>query len=149
MPVHFVNVTWNSGLPTGPVGAARAQVAQQKTRKKRTQPHRKRARSRGEPHPHPSLSAKFLGSGACIIDYDGNGRPDIFLVDADGDGNSALYRNEGNGKFTNVTKEAKLEIHGQGMGCAVGDYDNDGRPDLAVSMNGGVLLFHNEGKGSF
>jgi Flp pilus assembly protein TadD len=139
--VHFVNVTSLSGLPTR-VGATQMEPGTPSGLPKR----------RGDvvrEEAAPESLAHFLGSGACLIDYDGDGRPDIFLVDGDGDGNAALYKNEGNGRFINVTREAKLEIHGEGMGCAVGDYDNDGRPDLAVSMNGGVLLFHNEGKGTF
>jgi len=93
--------------------------------------------------------ASFLGSGACVFDYDGDGKPDIFLVNADGKGNAALYRNTGRGTFVNVTRAAKLEFRGQGMGCAVGDYDNDGHPDLAVTSGDGVTLFHNEGNGTF
>src|SRR6202042_1595952 len=75
--------------------------------------------------------------------------PDIFLVNGDGMGNGAVYRNTGQGKFVNETRAAKIEFHGEGTGCAVGDYDNDGHPDLAVSANGGVYLYHNEGNGTF
>jgi tetratricopeptide (TPR) repeat protein len=135
--VHFADVTAQSGLPAQPYAPPRP-AAKSKKNAEPSGPDVAR-----EPVSH------FLGSGACIIDYDGDGRSDIFLVDADGKGNAALYKNEGNGRFVNVTKEAKLDIHGEGMGCAVGDYDNDGRPDLAVTMNGRVLLFHNEGKGLF
>ncbi len=53
------------------------------------------------------------------------------------------------GKFVDVTRAAGLNLHGVGTGCAVGDYDNDGKPDLAVGLNGRVLLFHNEGNGTF
>jgi Flp pilus assembly protein TadD len=141
VPVHFVNVTSLSGLP---VRVEATQVAPG-TPSNATKRHGKVVREEAA----PESVASFLGSGACIIDYDGDGRPDIFLVDADGQGNAALYKNEGGGRFVNVTRQAKLEIHGLGMGCAVGDYDNDGKPDLAVSTNGGVLLFHNEGKGTF
>src|SRR6202046_112799 len=139
--VHFVNVPSFSALPIhgGTTEAEPGASANATTRRRRL--------SREEAA--PESVAHFLGSGACIIDYDGDGRPDIFLVDGDGKGNAALYKNEGGGRFVNVTKEAALEIHGEGMGCAVGDYDNDGKPDLAVSMNGGVFLFHNEGKGTF
>jgi Flp pilus assembly protein TadD len=139
--VHFANVTSFSGLPThaGAIDAGMGIAANTSTR---------RRKPAIEEDASASL-AHFLGSGACIIDYDGDGRPDIFLVDGDGQGHAALFRNEGNGRFANVTREAKLEIHGEGMGCAVGDYDNDGKPDLAVTTNGGVLLFHNEGQGTF
>ncbi len=136
VPVHFVNVTSQSGLPAQPPVAIAARKV-------------KRSADTDSAEAAPESVAHFLGSGACIIDYDGDGRPDIFLVDADGQGHAALYKNEGHGRFVNVTKEAKLDIRGEGMGCAVGDYDNDGKPDLAVSMNGPVLLFHNEGKGIF
>ena len=77
-----------------------------------------------------------------VFDFDGDGKPDIFLVNADGKGNAALYRNNGNGKFVNVTKAAGLEFQGEGTGCAVGDYDNDHHPDLSVSSNIGVTLYH-------
>jgi Flp pilus assembly protein TadD len=145
VPVHFVNVTAESGLAPPPSGPGHKSHSRSTEQNANTE---KEAETAGAT-PAPESLAQFLGSGACIIDYDGDGRPGIFLVDADGTGNSALYRNEGHGKFTNITKDAKLEIHGQGMGCAVGDYDNDGKPDLAVSMNGGILLFHNEGEGVF
>ncbi|MGA2846152.1 MAG: FG-GAP-like repeat-containing protein [Candidatus Acidiferrales bacterium] len=139
--VHFVNVTSLSGLPVRVEATQAEQRTPSNATKRRGQVVREEVA--------PESVASFLGSGACIIDYDGDGRPDIFLVDADGEGNAALYKNEGGGRFVNVTRQAKLEIHGLGMGCAVGDYDNDGKPDLAVSTNGGVLLFHNEGKGTF
>jgi hypothetical protein len=84
-----------------------------------------------------------------VFDYDGDGRPDLFLFNSDGKGRLALYRNTGKGKFENVTKTAGIDFQAEGMGCAVGDYDNDGRPDLAVTSGDGVSLFHNEGNGTF
>jgi Flp pilus assembly protein TadD len=136
IPVHFVNVTPIAGLPQmRPVIATRARSDGKRP-------------SAGAEAP-PSTLASFLGSGACVFDYDGDGKPDIFLVNADGKGNAALYRNTGKGTFVNVTKAAKLEFHGEGMGCAVGDYDNDGHPDLAVTSGDGITLFHNEGNGTF
>ncbi len=153
MPVHFVNVTASANLPFAPAHIATAQLSAANepaaTAANATAPARRTRSSKAAAQNPPSSLAHFLGSGACIIDYNGDGKPDIFLVDADGRGNSALYKNIGFGKFVDVTREAHLEIHGQSMGCAVGDYDNDGKPDLAVSMNGRVILFHNEGNGTF
>jgi Flp pilus assembly protein TadD len=151
VPVHFVNVTAAANLPAFgprlavPPLAAKLDAAPAGTRRSTKTIS---ATKFTEDNPANALE-RFLGSGACIIDYNGDGKPDIFLVDADGRGNAGLYKNLGYGKFVNVTREAKLEIHGPAMGCAVGDYDNDGKPDLAVTINGGVLLFHNEGNGTF
>ena len=143
-PVKFVDVTSAAGLPD-------MQPASSRSRATRRSP-----RARGEKRSEPSDSddtgsalAGFLGSGACVFDYNGDGKPDIFLVDADGAGNGMLYRNSGDGKFTNETKAAKLEFHGEGTGCAVGDYDNDGYLDLVVASSDGVTLYHNEGDGTF
>ena len=136
IPVTYVNVTPLSGLPQArPVVAA---------------PSRPGAKRRSTSDDSgPTTLASFLGSGACVFDFDGDGKPDIFLVNADGKGNAALYRNVGKGTFENVTRAAKLEFHGVGIGCAVGDYDNDGHPDLAVTSGDGITLFHNEGNGTF
>jgi tetratricopeptide (TPR) repeat protein len=156
MPVHFVNATAAANLPTATARTATAQAnATLDTTTGATASGSVTIGARKTRSPKPAAQstasslAQFLGSGACIIDYNGDGKPDIFLADADGRGNSALYKNIGAGKFINVTREARLEIHGQQMGCAVGDYDNDGKPDLAVSTNGKVILFHNEGNGTF
>ena len=152
LPVHFVNVTLAADLPEfAPRGAAAKPLPAKLDAAPAGARHSTRrisATKAADDNPANALE-RFLGSGACIIDYNGDGKPDIFLVDADGRGDAALYRNTGYGKFVNVTREATLEIHGPAMGCAVGDYDNDGKPDLAVSINGGVLLFHNEGNGTF
>src|SRR5579863_2997585 len=88
-------------------------------------------------------------TGACFLDYDGDGRPDLFLVTATPDGVSRLLRNIGDGHFEDVTQSTGIQLKGSGLGCAAGDYDNDGHPDLAVCLSDGVHLLHNTGKGNF
>jgi len=89
-----------------------------------------------------------LGSGACFIDYDNDGKIDIFLADDGAQGGMSLYHNLGNGKFEDVTRQAGLNPELHGTGCTAGDYDNDGFPDLAVT-GGFLYLFHNEKNGKF
>jgi len=91
----------------------------------------------------------YLGFGACFLDYDGDGRVDIFLANNGPSGGLALYHNMGDGKFEDVTKKAGLDPNLRGVGCVVGDYDNDGAPDLAVSFKDDVRLFHNQKNGKF
>jgi tetratricopeptide (TPR) repeat protein len=93
--------------------------------------------------------AAFLGPGACFLDYDGDGKPDIFLPDNGPQGGMALYHNTGSGKFEDVTQKAGLDPALHAIGCTAGDYDNDGATDLAVSLKDRVLLLHNEKNGSF
>jgi hypothetical protein len=140
--VHFFDITAESGLAQSRSGTAARARPRPGVRHPSAPPTATDA-------PAPSSLAGFLGSGACVFDFDGDGRPDIFLVDADGEGSAALYHNTGKGTFVNVTAAAKLEFHGPGMSCAVGDYDNDGHPDLAIASGDGVTLFHNEGNGTF
>ncbi len=90
-----------------------------------------------------------LGPGACFLDYDNDGKIDIFVADGGAQGGMSLYHNLGNGKFEDVTKRAGIDPSLHGMGCTAGDYDNDGWTDIAVSRNDGVLLFHNEKNGTF
>jgi tetratricopeptide (TPR) repeat protein len=142
IPIHFVNVTAAAGLPLAPP-AAKAKPAVGPDAKIGPAPS-------PEPAPAEKQSlASFLGSGACVLDYDRDGLPDIFLANADGQGHAALFRNLGHGKFENVTKDADLDMLSGAIGCAVGDYDNDGRPDLAVGTASGMVLYHNEGDGTF
>ncbi len=93
--------------------------------------------------------ASFLGPGACFLDYDGDSKPDIFLPDNGPQGGMALDHNLGNGKFEDVTRKAGLDPSIRAIGCTAGDYDNDGATDLAISLNGRVLLLHNEKNGTF
>jgi enediyne biosynthesis protein E4 len=98
------------------------------------------------------------GTGVAIFDADNDGWPDIFIVNGtklDGEkaaGEAAsnhLYHNNHNGTFTDVTKEAGLAHTGWGQGVCVGDYDNDGWPDLFVTYYGKNVLYHNNGNGTF
>ncbi len=88
-------------------------------------------------------------TGACFFDYDGDGRPDLFLVSGAADGVSRLLHNLGDGRFADVTEEAGIALHGKGLGCAAGDFDNDGKTDLAVCLSDGVRLLRNKGGGKF
>ena len=96
-----------------------------------------------------------LGSGAAFLDYDNDGDQDIFLVNfrpwsGDAAGvTSKLYRNEGGGKFGDVTEESGLAMPMYGMGVASADYDNDGFADLYVTVLDGDRLFRNRGDGTF
>ncbi len=89
------------------------------------------------------------GTGACFLDFDADGKPDLFLVSATANGVSQLFRNTGNGQFEDVTKSSGIALTGSGFGCAAGDFDNDGHTDLAVCLSDGVHLLHNEADGKF
>ena len=88
-------------------------------------------------------------TGACFFDYDGDGKPDLFLVSGAADGSSRLLHNLGDGRFEDVTAEAGIHLTGSGLGCAAGDFDNDGHTDLAACLSDGVRLLHNKGDGKF
>jgi len=88
-------------------------------------------------------------TGACFFDFDGDGKPDLFLVSGTADGESHLLRNLGNGRFEDVTQTAGIHLRGTGFGCAAGDFDNDGKPDLAVCLSDGVRLLHNRDEAKF
>jgi tetratricopeptide (TPR) repeat protein len=90
-----------------------------------------------------------VGASACFIDYDNDSKIDLFLADNGPQGGMALYHNLGNGKFEDVTNRAGLDSSIHAFGCTVGDYDNDGFADLAVSDFQRVLLLHNEKNGTF
>ena len=88
-------------------------------------------------------------TGACFFDFDGDGKPDLFLVSATLDGVGHLLHNVGSGRFEDVTQQSGFKLSGSGLGCAAGDFDNDGHTDLAVCLSGGVRLLHNLGDGKF
>jgi len=97
------------------------------------------------------------GPGVAIFDYNNDGMMDILLVDS-GDSvfykpnvalHPVLYRNNGNGTFTDVSKEAGLSADLYGQGVAVGDYDGDGYQDVFISGYGKSVLYHNNGNGTF
>jgi enediyne biosynthesis protein E4 len=102
------------------------------------------------------LLPETLGSGCAFLDYDRDGWQDILLVNAmDWPGHKRqrstlrLYRNNRNGTFADVTKSAGLDFEMYGMGVAVGDYNNDGWPDILITCVGQNRLFRNTGKGTF
>jgi tetratricopeptide (TPR) repeat protein len=86
--------------------------------------------------------------GVCVLDFDNDGKPDLFLAGA-GEENSHLLRNVGLGTFEDVTAKMGLNGIGPGLGCAAGDFDNDKFTDLAVCESDGIRLFHNEGGAKF
>jgi Flp pilus assembly protein TadD len=88
-------------------------------------------------------------TGACFFDFDGDGKADLFLVSGVADGSSRLLRNLGDGRFEDVTEAAGIQLSGSGFGCAAGDFDNDGKTDLAVCLSDGVRLLRNGGDGKF
>jgi tetratricopeptide (TPR) repeat protein len=90
----------------------------------------------------------LIGSGACFLDFDGDGYIDIFLADGGSEGGASLYHNVGKRRFEDVTKKAGLSPGLHGYGCAAGDYDNDGAADLVVISDNRVILFHNEKNGT-
>lgn len=111
-------------------------------------------------HNNGAYGGKFLpetlGSGCAFLDYDADGWQDILLVNSlDWPGHARqrstlkLYHNNRNGTFTDVTRAAGLDVEMYGMGVAVGDYNNDGFPDILITCVGQNRLFKNTSKGTF
>ena len=99
-----------------------------------------------------------MAGGVAVFDYNGDGRPDIFFTNgadiatlkkSSPKYSNRLFRNDGNGIFTDVTAQAGLRGTGFDVGVAVGDYDNDGFPDIFVAGVHGNTLYHNNGNGTF
>jgi hypothetical protein len=98
------------------------------------------------------------GSGVCLLDYDSDGWLDIYIVNGStvdaltgkaAPPHAALFHNNHDGTFTDVSEKAGVTNDRWGFGCAVGDYDNDGWPDLYVSNFGKNRLYHNNHNGTF
>ncbi|MFQ5740649.1 MAG: CRTAC1 family protein [Acidobacteriota bacterium] len=112
-------------------------------------------------HTNGATPKKFLietmGGGGAFLDYDNDGWMDIYLVNSGFHAKSsissltsnALYHNNGDGTFSDVTHEAGVAGRGYGMGVAVGDYDNDGWADIYVTSFGRNILYHNRRDGTF
>jgi enediyne biosynthesis protein E4 len=98
-----------------------------------------------------------MSGGVALIDYDRDGLPDIYFTNAPTvdmalagkKARGALYHNNGDGTFTDVTDKAGVGFPCFAMGAVVGDYNNDGWPDLLVTCLGGVVLYRNNGDGTF
>jgi hypothetical protein len=118
----------------------------------------------GSPTAEKYLIETMVG-GVAMFDYDGDGWPDLFFVNgaklespqprdkvpdkSDPRFWNRLYHNNRDGTFTDVTEKAGLEGHHFGQGVAIGDYDNDGHPDIYVTNFGQNILYHNNGDGTF
>ena len=100
-------------------------------------------------HRQPTtLKPKDASGGACVVDLTGDGGKDILTM-AQGDGVHAFHLGS-NGVLEPIAAEKSgLRMQGDGVSCAVGDFDNDGLPDLALALSDRVLLFHNLGHGKF
>ena len=109
----------------------------------------------------PSESPTTLGGAVVVLDYDGDGHPDLLFVNGApwpweeemakrvSRGSLVLLHNDGRGHFTDVTAAAGLNVELQGMAAAAGDFDNDGRTDIFVTCVGPNHLFRNRGRGQF
>ncbi len=97
-----------------------------------------------------ALGASKNGSaGFCMLDVDGDGKFDIVSL-ADGESAVKVFRNIGDGKFKEEpSSKYGLGLKGTGVSCAVGDYDSDGKSDIAIALSDRVVLFHNDGGGKF
>src|SRR5436189_544748 len=95
------------------------------------------------------LVPEQMGSGAALFDYDNDGRLDIYLVQNAGTNINRLFHQEADGRFEDVSAGSGLDVAGFGMGVAIGDVNNDGKPDVLVTEYGAIKLFMNQGGGKF
>lgn len=107
--------------------------------------------------PEQKFIVESMSGGVALIDYDGDGWPDIYFTNAQNmemalhgqKARSALFHNNHDGTFTDVADKAGVGYPCWAMGAVVGDYNNDGRPDLLVTCLSGVVLYRNNGDGTF
>jgi len=107
--------------------------------------------------PEQRYIVESMSGGVALIDYDRDGYPDLYFTNAQSvemamngkKAKAALYHNNHDGTFTDVTDKAGVGYPCWGMGAVVGDYNNDGWPDLLVTCFGGVVLYRNNGDGTF
>ncbi|MHB1839822.1 MAG: FG-GAP repeat domain-containing protein, partial [Acidobacteriaceae bacterium] len=107
--------------------------------------------------PDAKYVVESMSGGVALIDYNRDGWPDIYFTNAPSvdmalagkKARSALYRNNHDGTFTDVSDQAGVATPCWAMGASVGDYNNDGWPDLLVTCFGGVVLYRNNGNGTF
>lgn len=143
-------------LAVAPVSSAAAQVVLRDVAEEAGVSFRHDRGARGDWHP-----VETMGSGVAVLDYDGDGAPDLFFVqggEVPGTGQppglvGTLYRNDGDGRFRDVSGPAGFgapaPVEGHGMGAVAADYDNDGDQDLLVTRAGTELLYENRGDGTF
>ncbi len=107
------------------------------------------ANSAAAPANDSPVTKNAMGGGVCILDVEGKGEKDVVVM-GDGDAATRIYRSLPNGSVEEIPAQPTgLSVSGHGVSCAVGDYDNDGQPDLAAALSDRVILFHNLGHGKF
>jgi len=102
-----------------------------------------------------AINREIFGPGVCVADFDGDGLQDIYFVNGRDlyhsgvDVRNVLYRNNGDGTFTDVTEKAGVQGTGYGLGCVWGDFNNSGFPSLFVTQYGRNVFYKNNGNGTF
>ena len=134
--VTFADITSKLNIPVRPGGSPPALVAGQKIH----------SSDYSLDWARKNLVTLF-GPSVTVGDYDGDGRPDLYVVSPEG--TNHLYHNNGDGTFTDVTDKAGVGGHGASLAATFADYDNSGHPGLFVAGLGGITLYHNDGQGTF
>jgi enediyne biosynthesis protein E4 len=159
--MHVIRLGWSCGVAVGMVAVMSAQRPSPEPSHPRFQNVASEAGLRFVHHVGDSSRKFYVDSvpaGLAVLDYNGDGRPDIFFTDSAEMPSlekptpayaNRLFRNDGRLRFTDVTEAAGVAGVGYAMGAAAGDYDNDGRVDLFVSGVRRNQLLHNRGDGRF